>query len=211
MNKDHEHDGEEELQAARRTAHALGQTEGVEQAEVEAELAASPQARQEAEAVQALAARLKEAARAAPQPEPLPALREAVQRRLTELEPAAGRAAAQTMARPWWRRRVAALALAAACLAALAPILWSIDLLGPRREHDVAQSLMPLDNTNPEHAPGSPGEFDKSDSMTDGIEDVPPVVLDVDPTLKNPAREALDAEYSDGSKILRAASCGRRR
>ena len=93
MTTNHEHDGEDEIQAARRTAYALGQTEGAEQAEVAAELAASPQARQEVEAVEALAARLKEAAREAPQPEPSPALREAIERRLAELEPAAGRAA----------------------------------------------------------------------------------------------------------------------
>ena len=85
MTTNHEHNGEDEIQAARRTAHALGQTEGAEQAEVAAELAASPQARQEVEAVEALAARLKEAACEAPQPEPSPALREAVERRLAEL------------------------------------------------------------------------------------------------------------------------------
>ena len=52
-----------------------------------AELAASPQARQEVETVEALAARLKEAARAAPQPEPSPAFRGVVERRLAELNP----------------------------------------------------------------------------------------------------------------------------
>ena len=72
MSTNHEHDGEDEIQAARRTAHALGQTEGAEQAEVAAELAASPQARQEVEAVQALAARLKEAARRPRSPSPRP-------------------------------------------------------------------------------------------------------------------------------------------
>ena len=96
MASNHEHDGEDELQAARRTAYGLGQTEGAEQAEVAAELAASPQARQEVEAVEALAARLKAAARETPPPEPSPALREAVQRRLAEFEPAAGPAAAPT-------------------------------------------------------------------------------------------------------------------
>ena len=118
MTTNYEHDGEDELQAARRTAHALGQTEGAEQAEVAAELAASPQARQEVEAVEALAARLKEAAREAPQPEPSPALREAIERRLAELEPVAGRAAAAAgpavVAEPH-----GGLALTAACLVAL--------------------------------------------------------------------------------------------
>ncbi|MGA2255805.1 MAG: hypothetical protein ABSG53_14260 [Thermoguttaceae bacterium] len=139
MTTNHEHDGEDELLAARRTAHALGQTEGAEQAEVAAELAASPQARQEVEAVQALAARLKEAAREAPQPEPSPAMREAIERRLSELEPAAGRTAEQTKARPWWRSRMAALALTAACLVALAvPIGRSINLLRPGKDPEVA-------------------------------------------------------------------------
>src|SRR5208337_2175732 len=100
MSTNHEHDGEDELHSARRTAYALGQTEAAEQAEVAAEQAASEQARHEVEAIQALAARLKEAALEAPQPEPSPALREAIERRLAELEPVAGRAAPRK-ARPW--------------------------------------------------------------------------------------------------------------
>ncbi len=140
MSTNHEHDGEDEGRSARRTAHTLGQTLGAEEAEVAAELAASPQARQELEAVEALAARLKEAARAAPRPEPSPALREAIERRLAELEPAAGRAAGPGAARPWWRGRLMALALSAACLAALAvPIAWSMHWFGTRKVSEVAR------------------------------------------------------------------------
>ena len=140
MNTNHEHGGEDELRAARRTAYALGQTQGAEQAEVAAELAASPRARQEVEAVEALAARLKEAAREAPQPGPSPAIREAVERRLAELEPVAGRAAAQGPARAWWRSRLAALALTAACLAAVAvPVGWSMHLFEPETQREVAR------------------------------------------------------------------------
>ena len=140
MSTNHEHNGEDELQAARRTAHALGQTEGAEHAEVAAELAASPQARQEVEAVEALAAQLKEVAREAPRPEPSPALREAVERRLAELEPAAGRAAASGQAWPWWRSRLAVLAVTVACLVVFTvPIARWTHLLTPRQEPEVAK------------------------------------------------------------------------
>ena len=160
MSTNHEFNGEDEIQAARRTAHALGQTQGAERGEVAAEMAASPQVYQEVEEVEALAARLKKAAHEAPQPEPSPALREAVERRLAELEATAGRvavpapveadthgdsvicasrAAGLGPTRPWWRNRLAALALTAACLVALAvPILWSTGIFGPEKEPQLA-------------------------------------------------------------------------
>jgi hypothetical protein len=77
---------EDDRRAARLTAHGLGQTDPAEKAEVEAEMAASPQARKAVEAAAAIAAKLQEAARAAPQPERSAALRAAVERRLQELE-----------------------------------------------------------------------------------------------------------------------------
>ena len=52
-----------------------------------------------------MAAKLKEMASETPQAEPSPPLREAIERRLAELEPTAGRATEQTKARPWWRSR----------------------------------------------------------------------------------------------------------
>ena len=55
MSTNYEHNGEDETQAARRTAHALGQTAGDDWAAVEAEMAVSPQARQEVEASAAMA------------------------------------------------------------------------------------------------------------------------------------------------------------
>ena len=216
----HEHDGEDELQAARRTAHALGQSEGAEQAEVAAELAASPQARLEVEAVEALAARLKEAAREAPQPEPSPALREAIERRLAELEPAAGPrgypAAAQGPARPWWRSRLTVLALAAACLVALAvPIVQSTNLLGPGKERDVAMrpAAEPSAKAPMVECPirrraltkdqrALPEKFDKTDF---GELEAPPTAdLVVDPTLEKPkpAKAVPETEYGDKSKVF---------
>ncbi len=130
MSTNHEHNDSDELQAARRTAHALGQTDGAEQAKLWVELASSPKAQREVEAVQAVAARLKEAARAVPQPEPSPALREAVKRRLAEIGPIASRAAVQATSRPWWRSRMMAVGLTAASVVALAvPIVrWSNSL-----------------------------------------------------------------------------------
>ena len=200
MANNYEQNGEDETQAARRTAYALGQTAGAEQAEVAAELAASPQARQEAEAVEALAARLKEAALKAPQPEPSPVIREAVERRLAELEPVAGRATAQGPARPWWRSRMMALATIA-CLVALAvPIGWSLHLFGLAREREVAKqtaenAIVPSAPQSPcytvtkpvyEDQKGLPKKLDKfyiSESKP-----ASPSALDVDPTLSNPAK-----------------------
>ncbi len=107
-------------------------------------MAASPQARQEVEAIAALAARLQEAPLVGPPVEPSPALREAVERRLTEVE-SAERATVRSPARPWWRRRVVALAAAAACLAIVAvPIALSMKALAPAKPEEVAkQSAAP--------------------------------------------------------------------
>ena len=193
MDNNHEHDGEDELQAARRTAHALGQTEGAEKAEVAAELAASPQARQEVEAVEALAARLKEAAREAPQPEPSPTIREAIERRLAELEPAAGRAAAAGAARPWWRSRLATLALTAACLVALAvPIVWSTGLLGPGKERKVASGSADRDAAiTPSHLPETFDSFDIGGSNESATTE-----MDRDPTLHKPRFDDVEVNHT---------------
>jgi hypothetical protein len=126
MFTNHERNGEDELQAARRTAYALGQTSGAEEAAIKAELAASPQAQQEVEAVAALAAQLKEAAGAVPRPEASPELRQAVKRRLAKLAPAAGRAVTAGSAGKRWPRRLAALALTVALLALALPIAWPV-------------------------------------------------------------------------------------
>ena len=81
--KDFHPNGEDQRQAARLTAYALGQTDFPERAEIEAELAASLEARKAVEATRALAARLQEAARAAPLPERSAGLRAALERELT--------------------------------------------------------------------------------------------------------------------------------
>jgi len=225
MNTNYQHDGEDELQAARRTAHALGQTEGAEAAEVAAELAGSPQARQEVEANQALATRLKEAARETPLPEPSPTLREVIERRLAEIEPAAGRAATQGSARPWWRSRLMALALTAACLVALAvPIVRSTNLLGPAKERNVAwQNAATSDAGSREQGEGrkqrtmagqnpatgkpnardgqssrSTPEFDIADIDSSG--DGEPDQMDVDPTLELHTTQDKETEFNDLSK-----------
>ena len=121
MSTNYEHNGEDETQAARRTAHALGQTEGAEREAVEAEMAASPQARQEVEASAAMAARLKEAAQLTPPAVQSPDLRAAVEARLTELESAAPPAVRAPV--PQWRRRVTTWVLTAGCLAGVAVAL----------------------------------------------------------------------------------------
>ena len=189
MSTNHEHDGEDELQAARRTAHALGQTEGAEHAEVAAELAASPQARQEVEAVEALAAQLKEVAREAPRPEPSPALREAVERRLAELEPAAGRAAAQGPARPWWQSRLAALALTVACLLVFTvPIARWTHLLGPGKEREVAKQSANQPTTTQDNLISELDRPLEEPDVSDigDIEAKPAPEMDLDPTLEKP-------------------------
>ncbi len=198
MSTNHEHDGEDEVQAARRTAHALGQTEGAEQAEVAAELAGSPQARREVEAVEVLAAQLKEAAREAPRPEPSPALREAVERRLAELEPAAGRAAAQGPARPWWQSRLAALALTVACLVVFTvPIAHWTHLLGPGKEREVAKQSANQPTTTQDNLISELDRPLEEPDVSDigDIEAKPAPEMELDPTLKKPgvaAQEHLD-------------------
>ena len=198
MTTNHQHDGEDELQAARRTAHALGQTTGAEQAEVAAELAASPQARQEVEAVEALAAQLKEAAREAPQPGPSPALREAVERRLNELEPAAGRAAAQNPARPWWRSRMMALALTAACLVALAVPIGQAMKSSLRDRQEVAKQSPADEAVVHESRPATkvPPRASQSYGARQDEHPAPPAVMQmvVEPRAK--------AEYDDHSKVF---------
>ena len=132
-------DHEEEVRAARLTAHALGQTDEAERAKIEAEMAVSAQVRQEVEAVRSLAGQLKAAVAAAPQPGPSAGLREAIQRRLSEIAPA-NTAAAGDKVRPWWRSRLAAFAAAAACLAAIAvPIASSTNFFGSRAPRKLAR------------------------------------------------------------------------
>src|SRR5437868_6865220 len=114
MSTNYEHNGEDDTLAARRTAHALGQTAAEDWAAVESEMAASPQARQEVEAIAAVAARLKEAAQLTPPAVRSPALRAAVEERLAALESVA-RPVVRGQA-PSWRRRVIAWVLSAACL-----------------------------------------------------------------------------------------------
>ncbi len=113
-------------------------------------MAASPQARQEVKAIAALAARLKEAAQLAPPVEPSAALCAAVEKRLAELETAAAKPSPLALpsegersryARAWRRRRLAALALTAACLVAFAvPIARTLRLIGPEQPREVAKA-----------------------------------------------------------------------
>ncbi len=121
MSTNYEHNGEDDTLAARRTAHALGQTSGDDWAAVEAEMAASPKARQEVEAIAAVAQRLKEAAETTPPAVRSPELRAALEARLTALE-----SAARPLVRgpvPQWRRRVVTWVLTAGCLAGVAVAL----------------------------------------------------------------------------------------
>jgi len=183
----HEYNGEDELLAARRTAYALGQTEGAEAAEVTAELVTSEQARQEVEAIQALAARLKEAARTVRQPEPSTAIREAVERRLDELESVAGRAVEPTKARPWWRGRTAVFALTAACLAVLAiSIVRPTRFLASGKVQEVAKRNMTQDN------------------MIAPLPDRTPPTSATGPSL-------LESEYNDDSRVFAPSPIGRGR
>ena len=155
MSTNHEHNGEDELQAARRTAHALGQTEGAERAAVEGEMAASPHVAAEIKAVEALADRLKAAAQAAPPVEPSAELREAVARRLDELESAAAKPSPPAPLpvgegrKKWARRRLVALALTAACIAALiVPIALSKRFFTQTEPQTVAKTGSAADTGN---------------------------------------------------------------
>jgi autotransporter-associated beta strand protein len=139
MSTNYEHNGEDETQAARRTAHALGQTDGAEWAEVEREMAASPQARQEVEAAAAMAQRLKEAAQLTPPAVHSPELRAAVEERLTALESAAQTAVSGAVRS--WRRRLITWAVSAAALSLVAvTIMQSMKYSGRGESRQVAQS-----------------------------------------------------------------------
>ena len=212
MSTNHEQNGEDELQGARRTAYALGQAEGAEKAAVEGEMAASPQTRQEVEAVEALAARLKEAAQAGPPPEPSRALRAAVEQRLTELE--AARPAAKTRnARTWWRTRLVALAAVAACLVALAvPIVRSLNFFGAAEPTRLAKQEAPATDA-PEKLFSNAaknvvmGSTRKSDSVRafgtlekydlDKSDTLPPGQWNVDPSLEKPATPSPLRDITD--------------
>jgi len=81
----YDRDNDNELAEARLTAYALGELEGQERADVEAELAASETARQTVRSIQALVSFLREAARAHAVP-PSIRLRATVEARLAELQ-----------------------------------------------------------------------------------------------------------------------------
>jgi hypothetical protein len=197
----HEQNGEDELQAARRTAYALGQTEGAEAAEVQAELAASPQATQEAEAVASLAARLKEAAQAVRQPVASPALREAIERRLTELQPVAGRAAAIDSApRPSWQRWRIPLMTLATIATMVAFIFVLIGSLGTRMDREVALRTAPPTGTGT--APSRSATLPPPFYLNDNVDYAPPARMDIN-ALKSEA-----TEYADDSRRFEHKGAG---
>jgi hypothetical protein len=136
MSTNYEHNGEDDTLAARRTAHALGQTSGEDWAAVERELAASPQAQQEVEAIAAMGQRLKEAVQLTPPAVHSPDLRAAVEERLTALD-----AAAQPAVRGSSRRQLIAWVASAAAVALVAvTVVQSMKFPGRGEPRQVAQS-----------------------------------------------------------------------
>ncbi|MCR4413464.1 MAG: von Willebrand factor type A domain-containing protein [Thermoguttaceae bacterium] len=107
---------EAEVHAARLTAYALGQLDGPERAEVEAELAASEESLQAVATLRTVAGALVEATRHDLSSGRSPALREAIERRLDELDAAAASppSKARTTGAPWRLLAVAACLVIAA-------------------------------------------------------------------------------------------------
>jgi Ca-activated chloride channel family protein len=124
MNSNHHQPSDEELRAARLTAYALGQLDEPERAALEAELAASDEAREGVRITRLLAGHVYEAALRDPSPTSSAGLREAVDGRLRQLEEAAtkedlpaitaARSPAAGNRRSRWR--LGALVALAACL-----------------------------------------------------------------------------------------------
>ena len=140
-NDQNQDNGQDERRAARLTAHALGQVDSAERAEVEAELAADPKAQEAIQAERAFATELRRALDEAPTPERSADLREAVERRLQELEKASPAAPpAIPKRKPRWNRRIwSLLAVAAALLIAAVPT-YSFSRRGVRLNMRVASS-----------------------------------------------------------------------
>ncbi len=214
MSTNYEHNGEDDTLAARRTAHALGQTSGDDWAAVEAEMAASPQARQDVEASAAMAQRLKEAAETTPPAVRSPELRAAVEARLAKLE-----AAARPTVRgpvPQWRRRVVTWVLTAGCLAGVAlAIMRQSNFFEAREPRQVAQTAgtprMDASDARLNAAArllvrGGPAKTSNNPKdqlpYLESSEVEPPATpqLDVDPTLHTPRVSA--EEFQDDSRVF---------
>jgi len=141
MNTDRHEPNSRDLDDARLTAYALGQLDERERAAVERDLARADKergekARQAVEQIRALAGHIQEAARLDPGPPPSASLREAVERRLSQLEdekmetkPVASTGAdAKRSRRPW-----IALAVAVCLLIAVIPLYLAITEYSPHR------------------------------------------------------------------------------
>ncbi len=121
-NSNNENNGEDERRAARLTAHALGQTDTAERAALEAELAANPLDMKTVREERAFATDLRRAVEHDAAPERSPELREAVERRLKELEAAAAVVPpAIANRKPPRSRRVLVVAIAATLMVAAVP------------------------------------------------------------------------------------------
>ena len=137
MNSNHEDPEHRELAEAQLTAYALGQLGAKERAEVEARLERSDRARQAAKETAAVAGHVQQANRQI-SPAPSPALREAVCRRLTEMEATEMETkptpkAAKKSAGMW--RLLAPVAVAACVLVAVVALMWPTGGRGPVAVH----------------------------------------------------------------------------
>lgn len=160
MNTNHHPFNPDELRAADRTAHALGQLRGAERAAADAELAASPEAQREADELRQLAGQLRQGAAQEPLPPPSPALRDAILSRLQQQEaPAMSSSDPQTNA-PKFRAARWLLLATAACL-----VIAPLAIFGPRmsrRAHEVALAPAASQSSAAEESTGEVSPFQAS-------------------------------------------------
>jgi len=167
MNTDRHEPNSRDLDDARLTAYALGQLDERERAAVERDLARADKergekARQAVEQIRALAGHIQEAARLDPGPPPSASLREAVERRLSQLEdekmetkPVASTGAdAKRSRRPW-----IALAVAVCLLIAVIPLYLAITEYSPHRAaNELAMATAESEPATPSAAAAWKGE-----------------------------------------------------
>jgi len=152
MNSNHEDPEHRELAEAQLTAYALGQLGAKERAEAEARLERSGKARQAAKEIAAVAGHVQQANRQI-SPAPSSALREAVCRRLTELEAAEMETkptppTAKKSSGTW--KLLASVAVAACVLVAVVALMWPTGGRGPVavRPDDAPDEQQPVAQEN---------------------------------------------------------------
>ena len=206
-NDQNQDNGQDERRAARLTAHALGQVDSAERAEVEAELAVNPEMMKTIREERAFATELRRALDEAPTPERSAELREAVERRLKELEktPPAAPPAVPTRQPRWGRRLWSLLAVAAALLVLAVPTYFYIASRGGNQPNRKIAATYAISKPAPQaHGKRVAGEVkgDAGDLDLDETPEEPTEATTETLTMEPPAAQGQTEEYNDESKVF---------